>query len=869
MKFIAALFSFLIFTAPAMALGLHHSAAPVVPSSAPVLTAASYTLGQQTQAYRGYAFLHAQDQTIPSYIPFTVSGLGLMSPTGPNCDTWYMTYVSGRSATDFDISASVADASALTPLVNFTGQGHLTGDYIFNIQCSRAGVFSNTVPLTVHTIANACNIGPQDRLDFGWCPDPGFGSATGSKILISTGTDWHGLWNRLRGISLGSTTGNHLTITIADAGRYPYITDFNITGLSYVDLVDIVAVGDTDISGVGALFGAVGPTASTGNTLSNLRYYGSQYTLPRSGQQSGQGAFDVSYCGGPDPCIIQDSVADFASGGFNTTDGSHISNVTISHYNNNCAAVAPMSIGATVDNFTTCTDPLINQSPAALHTDCLQILDGATAWNLKVNNFWCIQAGASGDPQGPIFGGSQMGSKNDVTMGYIDDCTGAHGAGHYLTLTSGFYQSSSGGSQVWAPGGGLTIADNARINFGDIVGSCVGLTSGGTNISARNVGSVGTPVSISNVGAFSLQMEGVINTNAGFNGFASAGESGTSFLRHSTYQQQKQNPFPAVSFTGSVNGVVGAHASGTTVSATGFGTSNYPGVMEAQLSGYMNYSGCGNCNGRSAGSQGICCEFSSTEAANNATATATFSVSGGFGYMTVSGPCTGRFDYNVANGSQIGGLMISGSGIPESISIAPQPGTPADGCAGSYLLNSTAVGTLGATAVTGKPQNGAGLYNQFGTAATPVGPIAMTVTGADVVNQGEGASVTQDQSGGSPGCVTNLHQGTFVISKVLATYISTCGAFAPNTTTSNNVQTGVAADFATGILPYTSLASITAATWDAMTVPQKRAFVCNKLLPAVGHSLDLGGGDYIGAVTATGEIQLAGGNVAVPQCGIH
>lgn len=840
--------------------------------TAPVLTATSFTLGQQTQAYRGYVFLHALDQTAPSYIPFTTSGLGLMSPTAPACDTWYTTFVSGRSSTDFDISASVADASALTPLVNFNGQGHLTGDYVFNIQCSRGGIFSNTVTLTIHTIANAANIGAQDRLDFGWTIDNGtFGSQPNTKVLISTGSDWRGLANHLRGIGLVSSAGNHITVTIADSGRYPWISNFQMTGLSYIDISDVVAVGDADIQGAGTLFGIVGPYTSQGNSLINVRYYGNEYTLPRSSQNSGQDAFDMSFCTAS--CIVQDSIADFASSGFNVSDNVHISNVEVSHYNNNCAAIQSGVGNALVDNFTTCHDPLINLN--GLHTDCLQVLDGATAYNVTIRNFWCIQAGAAGDPQGPIFGGSQIGSKNDPMTGYIDDCTSGHGPGHYFTSVTGSYLSSSGGAQLWAPGGGLPISDNARINFSDIVGSCIGLYNGatGTNISNRNVGSVGSPVAFSNVGAYSLQMEGIVSTLGGYNGFASAGESGTSFLRYFGYVQHRQNPFPHTTFTGTVNGVVGSHASGTTISVTsGFGVSNYPNVMEPIISGGLTYTGCAGCGGQNG--PGICCELSSTEA-TVATANATFSTGGSCngspcGYMTISGPCTGRFDYNLSNGSQMGGLMISGSGIPEGVSISVISSYPADGCAGTYTLNTNAVGTLGTTAVTGKPQNGSGLYTVYFGPLPPGGPYTdMAASEADDVSFGSGAQVSQDQSGGSPGCVSNLHQGTFAIDKGYATWVSTCGVDAPNTTVTNVAQSPVGLNFATGIIPYTTLSATTASTWNAMTVAQKRAYICNKMLPAAGQGLDLGGGVFIGPFTATGELQQTGGNIIVPGCGGH
>lgn len=851
---IAALCALLTLATPASAFGLHHGNAVNTPNVAPILTDTSYTYGRNSRAFTGVVRLSQQDRTSPSYIPFTASGLGLMSPNGPPCDTWYESFVSGRSSSDFAISATIAEGSlAYTPLLTSTGQNNITGDYVFHYQCSANGVMSNVATLTIHTNANAVNFSQYDHFDFGWAAS-GFGSATGSKIQISTGADLHNVKVTLRGVTLGSTLANPVTITVADSGRYPYMSNFTTSGLSNIVVSDIVATGNTDVGIQAAtnIFGsAAGATTYTGATWNNLRYYGSPYMYPSTSTNSGQ-TFFSSACTAN--CLFENSVADFVNSGFNIADNLHVTNVDIGHYANNCTAIISQTVGATVDGFTVCHDGLISVS--GQHTDVMQILDGATAWGDTIQNFWAIQAGATGQPQGPIFGGGQFGNKNNAALGYIDDCTGSHGPGKGLTFTNAGMYSSSSGSQIWIPSGGIAIADKIHIFGSPGQTSCI-TTDLPSNV---NIGSPGSPVAIFNVGAYNLQMEGIINTNGSFNGFASSGESGTSFLRHFSYVQQVSNPIPATSFTASINGAIGSYAAGTTATVAGAGTTNYSGILEPILFGQLAYSGCTTCG---TGGTSIGGEAYSTEPVQ-ATANASFSGK----TMTVTGPCTGRFDYGIANGAHTGGLMISGTGIPDYVYIVPQLSLPSDGCAGNYTL-SLNVGTLGSRAITGRPQQGAGVYGLFGTTGVPGGPYAMTAVNQTTIAQGAGGYVSQTQSAGSPGCVSGLHQGSFNIDKGFASFISTCGPTdAPNTTVTNTV-TPVAADFNTGALPYTTLNAISSATWNAMTTAQKIAATCNALLPALGGALDLGGGSFIGALTHTGEVQLAGGNVPVPGCGIH
>lgn len=873
---IAIAFSVLSLVSPVEA--AHRGSTVAVSSTPPVLTNTTVTFGQTTPSGRGSVLLSQMDQTIPSYIPTPVYGLGLQSPSAPPCDTWTYTFVSnsaGRPGSDFNVIApnTPEGTGAIAPNPSGTGVNHLSGDYIWSVQCSNNGNASNTATLTYHTVANMVNVAQFDRNDFGWAPT-NFGSVAGAKVVISTGADMHATFNRFRGPTLGSTPTQYLTFTVADPARPPYISNLTTLSLSNILMTGIIATGNTDIAiqNATSIFGGSG--TCTNYTIDNVHYYGSPLMTPTSSNNSGQSLFNAGCQSGG---LIQNSSGDFVNSGSNISDGYHYSNLDIGHYQNNCFAIgsAPLvPLGSLVDGFTTCHDGLL--SFAGQHTDAMQILDGATAASVTGNNFWAIQASSTGFPQGPWFGGAQggsTGSNGRPWAGYIDDGTGAHGPGTILTFTAGTgTMSSSAGSQIWSPGN-ISIADNVRINSNNA--SVTGLS----NIAATNIGSPGSPVNFFNVGAKDVQLEGIVNTQAGFHGLDSPGESGNTFIKHFAVVKQNPNPFASTSFTAAVNGVVGVYPSGTTITVAGSGTASAPGVNEPIIVGGLNYSGCpasGNaaCNTAPNG-QGtpsglyVGGEYQSLEPVQ-ATGTATFAVSGGLGKMTIAGPCTGRWDYNITNGSHLGGLMVAGTGIPDGVFIVTQLFLPSDGCAGVYTLSTTAVGTLSSRAVTGRPVQGAGIYGlaNYGTGATPTGNVAMTSTPYAGLS-GMTGWVAQSASGTINNCVAGLHQGAFLVANGYANGgINLCGAPVTNTTQSNNA-TPTATDYLTGVLPFTSLTATNAATWDAMTTAQKRAYTCNKMLPKPGGILDLGGGDWIGPFTGTGEVILAGGNIAVTGCGIH
>lgn len=861
--------------------------------TAPILTDTSYTYGQQSPAFQGVVRLSQQDFTSPSFTPFTVSGLGLMSPGGPACDTWYETFVSGRSSTDFAISATIAEGTnAYTPLLTSTGHNNLTGDYVFHYQCSKNGVMSNVATLTIHTVANEVNFSQYDATNFnnGNLVSSGFGSAAGSKLVISTGADLHAMKVLIGRMTLGSTNANRLIITIADSGRYPYVSNLQTYNLSNIDVTGIIATGNTVVvpqNDSDDIFGSFYTGVPTSNeTWENLTYYGSMLMMPSvNGNNSNSEQAFIGANGCATNCLIQNSQGDFVASGFQISENLTATNVDIGHFDDNCTAFNSLNTGATLTNIS-CHDFVTPYG--GLHLDCMQSLDGATGYNITVKGFWCLQAGGMTPSQMLWFGGFQGGEASGTCnpwQGYVDDGTGTHGPGTKLTLTSGCLASSSYGAIIWTPtAGAIAISDNVRL----------GQNGGSTaipllNIAATNIGSPGSPVTFSNIGMYNAQMEGLVNVGQDYHGLESVGESGTSFYKHFAAVQQNFNPYGYMSFNGKIEGAItspysgSSYASGVTMTITSAPSkcclSMFPSTFQAAL----NYSGCpaspsnaycslaqtgtGGSSGLSVGGQG----WSNEPVSATGTASITCCASIGsntYSQLVITGPCTGRWDTDISNGSPVGGLMVDGSGIPDYLYIQPTLGLPSDGCAGTYTLSRNIGSIAGPIAAEGRRSQltgNYGLYN-YGTGATPTGAVAMTTT--QYVGIPNGSLGVSNQTGG---CTAGLHTGTFTIAYGYASGgVSGCTS---RNTTLTSIITPVAADFATGILPETSLTNTTSATWDAMDTgggsTQKKAYVCNKMLPKVGGALDLGGGNFAGPFTATGELQLASGNVAITGCGVH
>lgn len=809
------------------------------PVTAPVLTNTTVTFGQTTPAARGYVLLDAMDQTIPAYQPQTVSGLGLMSPSGPACDTWtsftFVSNTASRPGTDFTvIAANTPDGgSAVTPYISATGAGHIAGDYIWHARCSKGGNLSNIATFTYHTVANEVTVGQFDNLTFGWAPT-NFGSTPGAVIALATGSDFHLLRTLLRGVTLGGTVTNPVTLTVADTGRYPYVSNFEIQSLPNVTMQDIVATGNTDITGVNIIFGTSSTSSASGVRLNNLRYYGSIYFSPKSTGQSGQAAFGISGC--TSTCEITNNVSDFALAGLTVQDNLLIQGNQISHFSSNCFGAVSMSTGATVlDNV--CSDTVTNT--LGQHGDTFQILDGATPDNLNLWAFWAIQAGSGVETQGPIFGGSPLN-----TTGYFNN------SGTTLQITgSQGCLSGSAGSHIWSPGN-IAVTDNVRL--GCSAGAKVNIPVTGL---ATNIGSVGSPVAIYSVNEYNLNADGVINTNATAHGMTSPGESGAASINHFAYIAQVPNPAATNYFTATVD-------SATQLTVTVAPTVSDPGTLEPSIFGDITYTGCAACIA-------ITGQLTSTE---SPIGQATGSVTGTV--LTTTAQLSGDLSYNLATGSSLGGAMLDGVGVSPSTQIFAITSGVGTGPA-TYKVCKTetytathcdAPGDVGSVTITGRPPQQRGTYFiGFGTVpASPAGPFPMSAT----FYQNFGSAIANFAQVNST-CNVGNHTGSFAISDGYANGgFGLCGAPVVNTTTSN-IVTPVAADYATGVLPSTTLFNIGQTAWNAKTMAQKRAATCNAMLPKVGGALDLGGGNFVGPFTATGEVQMASGNVAVTGCGIH
>ncbi len=830
--------------------------APIL-TQAPVLQNQTIVVGRLTPSGRNASRLNSQSFTVPAYKPVTYKGIDLLSPTSIPCDTWkrpvFVSNTAGRTGADWTLIAdnTPEGTSAIIPVPSSTGANHLDGDYVFTVQCTGGGNLSNTVQLTLNTVADKVSIGQNDRTDFGNFPS-GFGNTPGQGIIFSRGSDWHTVrWS----LTLGNYA-NQVTIEPAEANGSPYFSNMALVNGSNIWFRNFVASGDTDISGVNYIF----RDQTTGtNTLhdvlfDNLNYYGKLQFIPRSSNNSGQGTFSISSC--TSNCKVQDSSASWVIGGYSNMPNTEVSNVYISYFTNNCTFLATGRNDAPfkITNFSTCASPAI--MAGGNHVDAMQVADTSSPDGITVRNFWSLQAAGTDEAQGPIFGGGPFSG-----TGYIDDGTAAHGPGVIMTLVTGSPGNGAGSMHVQVPG---YITPEDLVYWASSTGGQKVLTL--TNFAPAVIGSPASPVAIYGVTPYNFHMDGIVSTNSTFRGWTASGQTGTSWFKHFGYVMQDANPPQITSYTGTID-------SNTQLTVLSVPTTNRPNESEpfVQGGGRLRYSGGGGASCTWCG-VGVAGQQTSTEDVQ-AVGVGTITISGQYPILTLTSVTSGNFLYNLSNGSHTGGLMLEGTGVRPGLSVAAL--TSGTGGAGSvYRLcdtngtgctSSGAIST-GSITISGRPLNMRGTY-RIGPnppAPLPVGPITISNTGGFPVGRNSGAGVYDGN------CSTvAFHGGTFVMGNGYGQNgASICGAPVTNST-KVNVITPVAADYQTGILPYDSLTPIDAPTWDAMTPVQQRAMVCNKMLPKVGGNLDLGGGNWIGPFTATGEIITEDGNVAVPQCGIH
>lgn len=530
-----------------------------------------------TRNGKGSVRLSSMDFTTSAFKPFTFSGIDLQTPAGTPCATWNVTFVSGRSSTDFTLpAANVAEgASAVTPVPSSTGANNLTGTYVFNVSCKDAGAnVSNTVTLT-RTIVNpggggAVNYGTTDT-NVNFMPS-GFGTSPGAYILFSTGMDRS---NARFVFNISSGFTQTVVLTYADITRPGGLSNMQIASTTNLAVNDLVA------SGAFASQGALCVFCSSNGPYSNTTF------------NRDFGYFSVSYIGNASTgyynaggctsgCGLFDSGVDTIDTGITSGGNPTISNVWVWHFYDNCHFLGDSTAGIAFQDVM-CIAPMTR---SAIHTDNSQIADGATPPNITYKRFMQLQADGFDQAQGAMFFGNLL-----VGMGYVDDGTASHGPGTQLTLTStgnlGVFSSSSNGSQIFSPfGSPVGVSDNVRVTC---IGSCSGNNKANLNISATNIGSPGSPVAFYSVKVTNMQLDGMIYAGATFNGYSQTGAFGTSFFKDFDYVQQNANPAAITTYQGSITGSV------LTVSTQP--TSNIPSILIplVAFAGRLNYPGCAYC----------------------------------------------------------------------------------------------------------------------------------------------------------------------------------------------------------------------------------------------------------------------------------
>lgn len=506
------------------------AASPIV---APILTDATVNFGLLTRTGYGGVSLSAQDVTTAARHPVTFSGLGLMSPSGPPCDTWtdfeWVSNSAGRTASDWTIiSANTPEGStAITPVPTSTGQGHLAGDTVFRARCSANGNLSNWATLTYKGVNNAVNIGPFDRGDFGVFP-AGFGGTAGAKILVSTGTAKTSDFI----VRQSAAFTNQVTLEPADAGKYPNLLDLQVGSISNMKIAGFRFSGDqTALSGNGncTVCGYSGTYSDL--VVDDVYGYFSETTMNKTSPWT-----FTKFNGCASGCSISNFGVEYTMSGIYLNNGTSatVSDGFVRYIYNN-AIQADNAGNWTFSDLQLISPNLINN--AVLHVDFAQISNGATPPFIKFNRILTAQADGFGRAQGITFGGGGLNA-----MGYATSGT--------LTLTSGSLSSSSNGAHIFSSAGSpMAPGDNITIT-GGCGNPCGGTTA--TLSSAISIGSAEVPVPIFTYD-MNIQVNGLSGGLGDYNGFDTNGEQGTSFLKNATINQQDSGQPLTNSFTGTVN----------------------------------------------------------------------------------------------------------------------------------------------------------------------------------------------------------------------------------------------------------------------------------------------------------------------------
>ncbi len=531
----------------------------------PVLNDVSISFGNLTPLNRGGVRLSSLDNTTYG---FHFSGLDLMSSTHSPCALWTVTQTGG-TAGHWNIPAvnTPEGATAITPVPSSAGvTAHLNGGpYTFNVICTDAAGLTalSSKTLTVSIVTNAVNIGTADSVSAGFAP-VGFGGVAGAQVLISTGTDKSNVRSTFKCPNVYTNT---VLVTQADVARPAGLLNWEVQNCTNLQIDDITLTGDNRIAP--SISGFFYLNNDVNLTMNRDAVIFTEATL-------GAAVHSDITLNGVTNLTVNDFVGTYAASGIteNAVANSDVTfnNTRFRYFYNNCVFQ-----GSGTDftyNDTYCIAPMRRD---ALHVDAFQIGDGATPINLAVNRFMVAQADGNAQTQGPPFGGTAS-----VYQGYIDDGTGAHGAGNVLTVTT-VPTKAKWVNQATVVGSG-TLANTvvqSRTNGTGGVGSTYLLATAGVP-GGQIVGSPGSPATLYSSPLVNLSLNGLAYASIANLGLTWAGETGTSAIQSFTDIKVNPQVIYATHFTGTI--------SGTTLTASN--VSGIAGIYAAQT---VNYSGCNGC----------------------------------------------------------------------------------------------------------------------------------------------------------------------------------------------------------------------------------------------------------------------------------
>lgn len=528
-------------------------------ASAPILQNVTVPYGLLTVAGHGAVRLSTTDVTTTAVLPVTFSGLDLWVG-GTACATWNVNFGTGRSSADFTVIGNgVAEGTgAITPTITSTGISSGTGTYTFPVSCSDSnGNASNTVNLTYTTVANACMLGPTDRVDFNTCPST-LGNSTNQKVWLPVGADYHNGGSNLCCTNVRSSWGtftNQVTFEYADPSRPAYTPVFTTGGststMSNYRVTGLILSGNLNSLGSPPISGYSCSSCSN-IVFDHLKEESSIGLLGGASMNTSEIAFNengpCAAVGGVPSCGVTDSSFNYFPSGLQPSSNTYSLRNDWRHYYNNAWFFNNVSDVDLEDNIILES----NVAPIAvpIHPDSCQVGDGATPDHVTIKRLTYLQGSGSIIGQGCQFRGSLFGGgyPNALVTGYVDDGTSGHGPGTVLTLVTGVLESDSNGSLIVIPGS-IAYTDQVRMN-----GAANATTATLTNLSPTVIGSPSSPVSIYAACTLCDWVEdGFLEATAVSTNWGSNGEAGTSVFEDFNLTQMNATPMFETTFTGSIN----------------------------------------------------------------------------------------------------------------------------------------------------------------------------------------------------------------------------------------------------------------------------------------------------------------------------